>query len=209
MIDSYDVIKAIEKIHKETSLLEGIKNKNTKQNIILIILPNVIWIISSFTIAVFTFMSKYSIFYIVLSIICFMSMIWLHYGYKYYIKLQYGVFLKDDEISFHNRFRENLLKNDFSKEVLVNIKNILEIETREETNYLSIYFFGFFSLVLVPITLITFEEFIRNDLRVLSYTIIFAVFAPPIMYFIKIFMNRKNENKKRILKKIERIILEI
>ena len=72
-----------------------------------------------------------------------------------------------------------------SKETLTKAKEILEIETREEKNHLTLYFIGYSSLILLPTMFITFEEYIRTYIIIPSLVIIMAFLLPVTFFFDK------------------------
>jgi hypothetical protein len=56
---------------------------------------------------------------------------------------------------------------------------------------------------------ITFEEYIKTYLIIPSLIIIMAFLLPIILFLINVFLNRKQITKIAILKKIERVIIEL
>jgi hypothetical protein len=131
------------------------------------------------------------------------------YNHKKFLNIQYGIADNNDERFFYNLFKKDILESKFSKEILIKVKDILEIETREEQNPLTTYFIGYCSLVLIPTSFIIFEDYIKENIILFcvisSIAIVFTLF----MYLINFFLNVKHYNKKAILKNIERILIEI
>ena len=157
----------------------------------------------------FTLLNKFHIIQFCLTFCVIISMFLMLYNYRKSLETQYKVTEKNDEILFYTLFKNNLLKNRMSKETLTKAKEILEIETREEKNHLTLYFIGYSSLILLPTMFITFEEYIRTYIIIPSLVIIMAFLLPVTFFLINVFFNRKQITKMAILKKIERIIIEL
>jgi len=204
MIDLYEIIKTIEKIYKE-------KKQNAKHKFKLLILPRIVLLILFCFLYFLSFCNKYSPFYLFPSLACFIiSLFMVLYYHKKFLIIQYGIEdNNNDEKFYYDLFKKNILENKFSKEILTKVKDILEIETREEQNPLTTYFMGCCSLILIPISFIIFEDYIKEN--IIFFCIIFsiAIFFPIFIYLIDLSINIKHNNKKTILKMIERILIEI
>jgi predicted ester cyclase len=205
MIDSYDTIKKVENIHKESNLLKGIKNK--KQEFLYIYLPNIFLIIIPIVLLCSIIFKRNEIIIFIGIIFEVVSLICMCYGEKHYIKINNGKFIKDDDVQFYNRFKEKITEK-YSKNDLISIKDILEIETKKEaSSNLFSYYFNFFYIILLPIILIILEK--KININLLFHITIVGLLVTTMVHLLKTFLNRKIRNKKSILKKIERIIIEI
>jgi len=215
MIDIDEIIKTIEKIYKKTGLLECIKKQNAKQKNKLLIFPIIIFIILLFILLFLPFCKTFSsslklqIIHILLLFFYVISIFWILRNHKKFLLIQYGIAYNDDEKFYYNLFKKDILESNFSKEILIKVKDILEIETREEQNPLTTYFIGYCSLILIPTSYIIFEDYIKTHPIIFLYVILAAIVLPIFIYLIDFLLNAKHYNKKAILKNIERILIEI
>ena len=209
MFNSYKIIQEIEDIYRKTGLIEIIKRHRTKQIFKLIILPLIICAFMFIILLTFTIINKNPIIQLI-SLYCFVaSILWLPHSNKKYLKIKYGITDKSDEIFYYELFKKNLIEKEYEKNTLIKIKEILEIETVEEKNYFSLYFIAYFSLILLPTVFIAFEKYIKTYIEIPVYVFIFAFAFPILMSLVKMFLDRKQNTKIAILKKIKRIIVEL
>jgi hypothetical protein len=209
MIDSYEIIKTIEKIYKKTGLVECVKGQKSKHKLILLVLPIIVFVLLFCTLLFLSFCDKYPLIRVFLTVCFAISIFCILRNHKKFLMIQYGIKDNNDENFYYNLFKKDILENKFSREILIKVKNILEIETREEQNPLNKYFIGYCSLILIPTLFIIFENPIKENIYFLCVIISIAIFFPIFMYLIDFFLNAKHHNKKAILKNIERILIEI
>jgi len=208
MIDSFEIINKIEGIYRATGLIETIKKYRSKKVFCLIILPIIICSILFFPLLILAITNKYPIIYTIMFYSFAASFLWLYYGNKKYLRTEYGISDKNDEILYYRSFKDNIMKHNFKKDTLTKIKDILEIETAEEKNYLANYYSGSLSWIIMPTIFVVFGEYIKTHIEIPIYVILLVSVLPIIMYIVKMFFDRKQNTKISILKKIKRILIE-
>jgi hypothetical protein len=208
-MNSFDLIKEVEKIYNKTSFFEEIKKNKFKQSLPII-----------FPLAIFIIASVISLLFVILKndIICISSMalmiisiVWFDIIYKKLLQNRYGIFDNNEEKLFYKIFKQNLLNNEYlsSKDTLVKIEKIFELDISEDYNYLNTHFISYITIIVIPIALITLEEYIKQNVQILFYAIFFTIVIPSMTIVIKYFINKKIINRHIILQKIKRILIEI
>jgi hypothetical protein len=209
MTDLYETIKTIEKIYKETGLVECIKKQNSKYKFKLLILPIIVFFVLLCILLFISFYYKLPLVNFFLLVCYTISIILILRNHRKFLTIQYGVADNNDERFYYNLFKKVILDNKYTKEILTKVKYILEIETREEQNPITKYFIGYCSLILIPTSFIVFEDYIKENIIFLCVIISIAIFFPIFMYLLDYSLNAKHYNKKAVLKNIERILIEI
>jgi hypothetical protein len=207
--DSFGLIREIEKIYNETFKLIKNKKQGIKNIFCASIYPPLFFLCISLALLIISVILKCIFIYFPAQIMYVLSIFWLHHNQKQSLKIQYGITDNDDVIVWHKAFKERLLIDENVKKRLIQAKNILEIETREEQNPLTKYFTGYISLILIPVLFILFEDYLKTNIEIIPYVIVTSFFLLFLTNIINILtFNRKQNTKKAILKKIERIIIE-
>ncbi|MDR1895131.1 MAG: hypothetical protein LBQ61_10675 [Spirochaetales bacterium] len=209
MIDSYKLITEIESIYKQANSLKEIKRKSRKQYFGFAIFPIILYFLSSFLL-ILSQINNFFVLAIIASIATALSPFVAYYGYDHLLRIKSGIYTTSstEQVFFYN-FKQEILKKGISKNMLIAAESILQIETKEDVDYLLIYFMRYLSLIAVPATLIVLHDFIEKNINVLFYLIIMAVLLPAMMFALKVFTDGKKYIKKNILKNIKRIIIEM
>jgi hypothetical protein len=208
-MDTFELTKEIEKIYNKTSLFKEIKRNKLKLSL-PIILPLTIFIITSINSLLFVIL-KNDIICILSMALMIISIVWFDIIYKKLLQNRYGIFDNSVEILFYKIFKQNLFENKYlsSKDNLEKIEKTFELELKEEYNYLNTHFISYITIIVIPIALITLEEYIKQNIQVLLFAIFFTIAIPSMTIVIKYFVNRKIINRHNILRKIKRILIEI
>jgi hypothetical protein len=208
-MNTFELTEEIEKIYNKTSLFKEIKRNRLKLSL-PIILPLTIFIITSINSLLFVIL-KNDIICILSMALMIISIVWFDIIYKKLLQNRYGIFDNRGEILFYKIFKQNLFENKYlsSKDNLEKIEKTLELELKEEYNYLNTHFISYITIIVIPIALMTLEESIKQNIQVLLFAIFFTIAIPSMTIVIKYFVNRKIINRHNILKKIKRILIEI
>ena len=110
---------------------------------------------------------------------------------------------------FHKEFKQKILDDDFAMDKLLDIKNILEIDTKENLNYLGTYVFSFITILVIPMLFLIFEDYAKENIPIIIIALVVIFTLSVYIYYINFKSNEKQIKKKEILKRIERVIVEI
>jgi hypothetical protein len=205
MVDSFEIVRTLEKVYYETYSVGSDK----KQLSILVLIISIILYYGSLIFLVFPIIAMHFIVQLILLGLLIAIVFLLPYINKKFLEQKYGISYKNDEASSYEIYKKNILQQSIIKETLILAKSILELETREDTHYMTKRLIEYSSCA--SILIIAIDKIFKDYLEILLFIFILAMilFIPILRDTFHSLFNRKQNTKKAILKMVERLIIEL
>ena len=211
-MDSYEVIETVENIFDEASYRHIKYSKKIK----IVHFLAIFFIIIIFFVCIYCLVKAIydgniyaiTIYFTLIMVILTAFFLSFNQGSLFWYIMSYKKHNYNLEKMFYKEFKQKILSDDSIRVKLLDIKNILEIDTKENLNYLSTYIFSFITILVIPMLFLLFEDYAKENIPIIVITLVVIFAVSNYIYYINFKSNVKQNKKKEMLKRIERIIIE-